>query len=193
MFADINCVVDRSGSMGLLRSDAIGGINTFIEEQKKVEGKACFSLALFNEEYTVIHAGVPLEDVKPLTEGDYVPAGMTALLDAIGKTIESVGKRLAALPKADRPDKVIFAILTDGLENSSTDFKEPGKIKEMIQHQTKKYGWEFFYLGANQDAIDVGTSMGVPLANNASYAATSAGTQGAYSTASSLVRSARGG
>jgi hypothetical protein len=149
---EIVCVIDRSGSMEAIKSDAIGGFNKFLDAQKKLPGEAKMTLVLFNHDYGVIQSGVDIQNTSLFNEKTYVPAGTTALLDAVGRTIDDTGKRLADTPEVNRPEKVIFAILTDGLENASKDYARE-KIRGMIKHQREKYGWEFIYLAANQDAF----------------------------------------
>lgn len=149
---DIICILDRSGSMGSIRSDAIGGFNTFLADQKRQPGEAVFTLVLFNHEYLLVHDHTPIAQAAPLDNHTYQPQGTTALLDAVGRTIDDVGKRLHNTPEEERPSKVIVAILTDGLENASKDYSR-GRVSEMIKHQQEKYSWEFIFLAANQDAI----------------------------------------
>jgi hypothetical protein len=157
---EISIVLDRSGSMASMAKEAIGGFNGFLESQQKLPGDARLTLVLFDHEYIVKYDERPIKDVPPLDEHTYVPRGTTALLDAIGRTINTIGERLDKTPEPERPGKVIIAILTDGLENASQEFK-PKQIRSMIEHQREKYTWEFIYLGANQDAIAVGETMGI--------------------------------
>jgi hypothetical protein len=133
-----------------IRSDTVGGVNSFIEDQKKEEGEAHFTLIQFNDKYEQT-VSAPLQDVKPLKNSDYRPTSMTALLDAVGRAIDETGLRLASMPEKDRPGQVIFVIMTDGYENSSTRFSSQ-RIKEMVEHQRNEYRWEFVFLGANQDS-----------------------------------------
>lgn len=190
--SEIVVVLDQSGSMQGIKSDVIGQFNGFLDDQKKVPGEANFSLVLFDSEnYTERYIGEPISKVEPLTEQTYRPGASTPLLDAIGKTIIKVGQKLAAMPEPERPSKVIFVIMTDGLENASTEFKEKGKIKEMVEHQTQKYSWEFIFLGANMDAIAEGTSLGVKASSSHSYAATGTGIRSAYGLMSSAVTQSR--
>ncbi|NNM05150.1 MAG: VWA domain-containing protein [Gemmatimonadetes bacterium] len=154
---DITLVVDRSGSMQQRRGDAEGGVNAFIQQQAEEPGEAFLTLVQFDTEYEIIHRGVPIDAVP---EYRLEPRGMTALLDAVGRAINETGIRLKKMKKADRPGLVIFVITTDGLENSSTEFKRT-QIKEMIEHQQTKYGWHFTFLGANQDAFAEAGAMGM--------------------------------
>lgn len=157
---EIAMVLDRSGSMAEMKPEAVGGFNAFLQSQQQLPGEAKLTLVLFDHEYIVAYDGRPIKDVSPLDDHTYVPRGTTALLDAIGRTINTIGERLDKTPEPERPGKVIVAILTDGLENASQEFK-PKQIRSMIEHQRIKYAWEFVYLGANQDAIEVGESIGV--------------------------------
>jgi uncharacterized protein YegL len=173
-FSFIACIIDRSGSMQSLRSDAVGGFNSFIEEQKKHPDEALLTLVLFNGDYQVVFDARPLGDIPPLTDATYVPSGSTALLDAVGRTIDDVGKRLAAMDEEQRPETVIVAILTDGEENSSRTYSLQ-QIASMIQHQQDVYKWEFLFLAADQDAITVAQSMSIHAADAVRFDSTSAG------------------
>lgn len=157
---EIICVVDRSGSMDTIRDDAIGGFNAFLSEQKKVDKPCKFTYVQFDDQYEVVHNGVDIKNVPLLTAATFVPRGWTALLDAVGRTVNEVGARLSVTPEHERPGKVLFVILTDGHENSSHEFSRE-RIKEMITHQREKYQWEFIFLAANQDAFTVGSGLGV--------------------------------
>lgn len=186
--ADITIVLDRSGSMNSIKDDTIGGFNTFLEEQKKLNDDDLLTLVQFDNEYEIIHNAVPLKEIEPLTNKTFIPRGSTALLDALGRTINSTGARLAAMKEEDRPDKVIFVIITDGHENASREFKHEN-VMEMINHQSEKYSWDFIYLGANQDAIDVGTKLGIGAGSSMTYASTSVGTHAGWKGfASSVTR-----
>jgi len=143
-----------------MSNDIIGSFNVFLEKQKEVEGEATMTLVQFDTEYEVIHENKLLKDVPNLTKDTFVPGGCTALLDAVGTTINNVGRRLFNTPKQNRPDKVIVVILTDGEENSSRKFRKI-QIKEMIEHQQKEYSWNFIFLGANQDSFTEATKIGV--------------------------------
>jgi len=188
----ISVVLDRSGSMQPTRDDTIGGFNAFLEEQKNAEGEAFFTLAQFDHEYDLQYDGVDIKEVAPLDSSTYVPRGSTSLHDAIGQTINSVGAKLSSIKEIDRPERVIFVIITDGLENTSKEFT--GKqIKEMIEHQQQKYNWDFVYLGANQDAIAVGESMGMKRGNTMTYEENCEGTQFALKSISDNMKAYRQG
>ena len=154
---DITVVLDRSGSMQVCQSDSEGGLNRFIEDQKKQPGEAVFTLVQFDTEYEFVHRAIPIQTVPhcPL-----VPRGNTALLDAVGRAIVETGERLSKMNEADRPGLVVFVILTDGEENSSREFTLE-KVREMISHQQSVYKWQFTYLGANQDAFAEAGSLGI--------------------------------
>jgi hypothetical protein len=165
--------------MNAMKEEAIGGINAFLESQQKLPGEARLTLVLFDHEYIVAHDGVPIKDVPPLDNHSYVPRGTTALLDAIGRTINTIGERLDRTPEPDRPGKVIVAILTDGLENASQEFKRK-EIFKMIKHQREVYSWEFVFLGAKQDAISTGAKMGIPIANAVTFSEAPGGAARAF-------------
>ena len=171
---EIAYVLDRSGSMQSLASDAIGGFNAFLESQKQLEGSANFTLVLFDHEYLVIHKNVDIRQVPPLDAQTYVPRGQTALLDAVGRTIDDLGAHLARLPEDKRPEKVIVAIFTDGLENASRVFTTE-RLAASIQHQQEKYSWEFLFLAANQDAIASAAKIAIPAAQAMNFAASPLG------------------
>ncbi len=157
-------VLDRSGSMASVVDDTIGGFNTFLEEQKRVPGAARLTLTRFDHEYEIVHECVDLATVPPLDRTTYVPRGSTALLDAIGRTISAV--RGGA--DAGEGWKVVFAILTDGRENASREFSRPA-VLESIRRQREEHGWEFVFLGANQDAIGEAGAIGIDSSRAASW------------------------
>lgn len=187
---DLVFIMDRSGSMDAIKNDAIGGFNKFIETQKALPGEAKFTLVLFDHEYLIEHNGVNLQSVKPLDNNSYVPRGMTALLDAVGRTITDVGNRLSNVSEDERPEKVVVAIMTDGEENASTDYNKD-KINKMIGHQRDMYQWEFIFLAAGQDAIKAGASMGIPMQASINFAQTGDGVMRAMSTASNYMANTR--
>jgi hypothetical protein len=169
-------VVDRSGSMESVASDIIGGFNQFIKNQKENKiGECRVSFYQFDDVFEEVYKNVLIEDVKDLTKETFVPRNCTALYDAVGKTVDDVGKELSDLPENERPEKVWIVILTDGLENASVNYNQQ-KVREMIKHQQEKYNWLFTYIGANQDSWEVGVSIGVPGANTYNYVSTGANT-----------------
>lgn len=172
-FTSINIVLDRSGSMKTLAADTIGGFNTFIAEQKKVEGEAALTLATFASDYKLIHDFTPLKHIADLTLETYQPAGYTALYDAIGRTINATGNKLAAMKEEDRPSQVLFVIMTDGENNASKEFTRE-QVFSMLEHQRSKYNWQVVYIGAGADAMKTGVSLGVSAANAVQYDSKSA-------------------
>jgi electron transfer flavoprotein alpha subunit len=163
----IAVVLDRSGSMSGIKRQTADSLDEFINKQKDVGGNASVTLAQFDDQYDIVWKDKDLSETTSVSRF-YRPRGLTALLDAIGKTINSVGASLAAKPDDEKPDKVIFVILTDGLENASKEYTRE-KIFDMIRHQEEKYGWEFVFLGANQDAIGVGMELGIKMGSAATY------------------------
>lgn len=153
-------ILDRSGSMSGLESDTIGGFNSMIAKQQKEEGEAIVSTVLFDDVTDVIHDRVPIGDIKKLTEEDYFVRGCTALLDAVGGAIHHIGNVHKYAREEDRPTKTLFVITTDGLENASRNYSFKD-VKKMIERQKEKYNWEFLFLGANIDAIEVAGNMGI--------------------------------
>ena len=157
---EIVFILDRSGSMSGLEKDTIGGFNTTIEKQKQEEGEAIVSTVLFDNDMEVLHDRVSLEKVAPLTDKEYYARGCTALLDAIGGAIHHIGNVHKYAREEDRPEKTVFVITTDGMENASRRYSA-GEVKRMITRQKEKYGWEFLFLGANIDAQSVADDMGI--------------------------------
>ena len=165
---EIAFVLDRSGSMEPLVAETIAGFNQFLRDQQAMPGLARFTLVLFDDIIETPVDAVPVAEVVGLTTTTYTTRGCTALLDAIGTTIDKLGVRFAATPEHDRPGKVIIAILTDGEENSSRQFTM-ADINQRITHQREAYNWEFLFLGANQDAIAAASQMGIAAHNSATF------------------------
>lgn len=187
---EIVIVVDRSGSMSPIAADMRGGFDTFIAEQRKLPGDCAVTLAQFDDKHDIVYAGTPIGNVPPL---ELVPRGSTALLDAIGRTIDAVGSRLAAMKEAERPGKVMFVIITDGQENASKEYNRK-RVFDMITTQQKDFAWEFIYLGANQDAIGASRDLGIAAGRGVNFSATKgAGAQGVMRGISSNAASYRGG
>ena len=168
-------ILDRSGSMGGLESDTIGGFNSMIKKQKKEDGEAFVSTVLFDDVTEVIHDRVPIRDVKKLTDDEYFVRGCTALLDAVGSAIDHIGNVQKYAREEDRPAKTLFVITTDGLENASRRYTFK-RVKKMIKRQQEKYNWEFLFLGANIDAIEVAGNMGISRDRAANYHCDEVGT-----------------
>jgi uncharacterized protein YegL len=189
---EIGFVLDRSGSMESMAKEAIGGFNGFLESHRKAPGDAKLTLVLFDHEYIVAHDGRPMKDVPKLDESSYQPRGTTALLDAIGRTINAIGQRLDHTPESNRPSKVLIVILTDGLENASKEFSLK-QILEMIKHQREVYSWEFIFLGAGQDAIQTAARIGIASANAVQFDETPQGVCAAFSAIAVSSAAYRGG
>ena len=187
---EIISIVDRSGSMESILDDAIGGFNTFLRSQQAQPGEAKLSLILFDHEYQIVHQAVDIQQVKLLDRETYVPRGMTVLLDAVGKTIDAVGERLAATPENERPSQVIVSILTDGYENASQTYSKP-KVAEMIQHQTEKYNWAFEFQAANMDAFAAAKELSIAQDHVVQFEATGEGVREAFAQQSQRVSAMR--
>ena len=153
-------IMDRSGSMGGLEADTIGGFNSMLQKQKKESGNIIWSTVLFDHISEVIHDRIPVEKVRELDSDTYYVRGSTALLDAVGGAIRHIGNVHKYAREEDRPTKTLFVITTDGMENASVIF-DYRRVKQMIERQQKKYGWEFIFLGANMDAVGVAGRIGI--------------------------------
>ena len=171
--------------MESIRSDAIGGFNRFLADQQEPEDPARFTMVLFDDQYDVVHNGTDIQTVPLLTNTTFVPRGMTALLDAVGKTLNTVSARLAEIPVDDRPEKIIV-ILTDGHENASREFTLP-VIREMISHYTTDLKWDFIYLAATQDAFGEAGKMGISADNTLQFTANIAGIHDSYNSISTAM------
>jgi Mg-chelatase subunit ChlD len=176
-------VLDRSGSMSAIKSDAEGGLKQFIADQKGQPGKITLTLARFDTEYELVYVNRDLYEIDGIK---LQPRGGTALLDAIGRTITKVGEDLESMTENDRPGKVLFVIITDGMENSSVEWTRE-KVFEAITRQRDTYGWEFIFLAANQDAVQTGREMGIADRNSMTFAATGEGARGMAHAVSSYV------
>ena len=169
-------ILDRSGSMSGLEADTIGGFNSMIAKQKKEEGEAYISTVLFDDTCEVLYDRVPVNKVEPMNDNQYYVRGCTALLDAIGGAIHHIGNVHKYAREEDRPEKTLFIITTDGMENASRQYSYE-KVKEMVARQKEKYGWEFLFLGANIDAIDVAGKFGIDSNRALNYVSDHKGTQ----------------
>ena len=179
-------ILDRSGSMAGLEADTIGGFNAMLEKQRSEPGEAVISTVLFDNETEVIHDRIPLDRVPRLTEKEYYVRGCTALLDAVGGAIHHIGNVHKYAREEDRPEKTLFVITTDGLENASRRYTYD-KVKSMIERQREKYGWEFLFLGANIDAAREAARFGIREECAANYHADSIGTEAVYTSVSEAV------
>ncbi len=175
---EIIFVVDRSGSMSSIAKAMSDGFDEFINKQKALPGECKVTAAQFDDQYEVLYTAKPLNEVPGY---ELVPRGMTALLDAVGKTIIDTGNRLAKLEEPERPSQVLFVVVTDGGENSSKEFRgEAGRkrVFDMITEQRQKYSWEFVFLGANQDSIATATGLGISASNAVTFDPTIGGSMG---------------
>lgn len=182
MLTEVIFVIDKSGSMSKFKEDTIGGFNSFIDKQRDGEGDVNLTLVQFNHDYHPIFESKKINEIEYLTEQSYIPEGTTALLDAVGRTIDDIGKVFDK--REGKPENVIFCITTDGLENSSSDYTKD-MIKEKVEHQTNNYGWNFIFFGANIDSFAEADSIGVH--NTTNYDFTSKGTRALYSTLSTMT------
>lgn len=153
-------ILDKSGSMSGLESDTIGGFNSMLAKQKALEGKCLITTVLFDNEYELLHDRIEIQAVNQISEEEYFVGGSTALLDAIGKTINKIGNAQKNTVAEYRAENILFVIITDGQENSSRKYSMK-QIKEMIEHQKSKYNWEFIFLGANIDAVETAGRFGI--------------------------------
>src|SRR5882724_10365063 len=164
-YTHISVVLDRSGSMAECASDTVGGFNRFVSDQKQVPGQATLTLVQFDTEYEIVHDCIDIQKVPPL---DFRPRGNTALLDAFGKAIVTTGEWLGKKAEEERPEHVVFVVLTDGHENASKEFSK-AKVRDLVKQQSDTYKWQFVFLGANIDSIDEGGQIGVAAAMAMNY------------------------
>ena len=184
-------ILDRSGSMSGLELDTIGGFNSVLEKQRKNKtGQINVTTALFDNEYELLHNKIPIQEVKPLTEKEYFVRGSTALLDAIGKTISQVKAEQNKLNAKEKSGKVLFVIITDGMENASKEYTI-NTVKKLISEQKENENWEFLFLGANIDAIKTAESFGIEKSRAAQYKSDSIGTQNNYKSINNAVEEFR--
>ena len=181
-------ILDRSGSMSGLESDTIGGFNGMLRRQREESADILVSTVLFDDEVEVIHDRVPIGDVPPLTEREYFTRGCTALLDAIGDSIHHIRNIHKYAREEDRPVRTMFVITTDGLENASVRHT-PEKVKKLIEHQEKKHGWEFVFLGANMDAVAVAGDLGIRRENSVEFACDAGGVRENFASLGAMTAS----
>ncbi|WP_166829510.1 vWA domain-containing protein [Thalassoroseus pseudoceratinae] len=189
----ITVVLDRSGSMGIIREATIEAVNGYVATQQEESGECLLTLVQFDDRYQVDCATIPIQDFAPLTLETYQPRGSTALLDAIGRTILENGRQFAAMSEADRPGMVLFVIQTDGQENSSQEF-DLARINDLIAEHRDKYNWQFVFLGADQDAIASAAAMGISAGSSLAYSHSARGQHAAFAAMAkntSKFRSAR--
>ena len=183
-------ILDRSGSMAGLESDTIGGFNSMIEKQKKLEGKCYVSTVLFDNESEVLHDRIDLVDVPKMTDKEYFPRGCTALLDTIGGAIHHIENIHKYARKEDVPEHTLFCITTDGMENASHKY-DLKKVRKMIEAK-KEIGWEFIFIGANIDAVSAAADIGISEDRAVNYTASACGTASVYEAMSDVASSVRG-
>ena len=183
-------ILDRSGSMAGLEKDTIGGFNAMLEKQRRGEGQALISTVLFSNESAVIHDRVDAREVPPLTEREYFVCGCTALLDAVGGAIHHIGNVHKYAREEDRPERTLFVITTDGMENASRHY-DLRRVREMIERQKARYGWEFLFLGANIDAVDTAARLGIDADRAANFHCDAQGTQLNYEAVSDAMSAMR--
>ena len=183
-------ILDRSGSMAGLEKDTIGGFNAMLEKQRRGEGQALISTVLFSNESAVIHDRVDAREVPPLTEREYFVCGCTALLDAVGGAIHHIGNVHKYAREEDRPERTLFVITTDGMENASRHY-DLRRVRTMIERQKARYGWEFLFLGANIDAVDTAARLGIDADRAANFHCDAQGTQLNYAAVSDAVSAMR--
>lgn len=181
-------VLDRSGSMEHLTEETIGGFNSLIKKQKDdTAGDVYVTTVLFDDRYEILHDHLDIRDIPRLTGKEYYARGCTALLDAVGRTIDNIGERLSAADESDRPGKILFVITTDGYENASRDYTKK-KVKEMITLQQETYNWKFLFLGADIDAVGEADSIGIRSAGACMPTATSAGVASSFQAVSHIAQ-----
>ena len=185
-------ILDRSGSMSGLEKDTIGGFNALIEKHKKAPGEAFVSTVLFDTECRVLHDRAPIANVPPMTEEDYTPGGCTALLDAVGSAIHHIGNVHKYAREEDRPAHTLFVITTDGMENASRRYTYE-QVRQKIERQKEKYGWEFIFLGANIDAAAMARGIGIDADRAVRYCSDEIGTQLNYEVISEVAMQVRRG
>ena len=189
-FTEIVFILDRSGSMSGLETDTIRGYNSMLKKQKKEKGEAVISTILFDDEAEILHDRKELTAVAPITEQEYYVRGCTALLDAVGEAIEHITKVQKEMPKDERPEKTLFIITTDGMENASRKYTYD-KVKRLVEKRKKKKHWEFIFLGANIDAVEVAGRFGVSANRAVRYECDSEGTRLNFDVMSKIVGCAR--
>ena len=179
-------IIDRSGSMSGLEKDTIGGFNSMIEKQRKEEGECYVSTVLFDHETKVLHDRAKLSEVKPMTEEDYTVRGTTALIDALGGAIHHIGNVHKYARPEDVPAHTMFVITTDGMENASRRYTSD-QVKQKIERQKEKYGWEFIFIGANIDAVETAARYGINSDRAVNYRADKKGTKVMYEAVANAV------
>ncbi|WP_147535180.1 vWA domain-containing protein [Bacillus marasmi] len=185
-------ILDKSGSMAGLEADTIGGYNSMLKKQQDAEGEAIVTTVLFDHGYELLHDRINVRGIAPISDEEYQVGGTTALFDAIGFTIQKIVNVQKRTSETERADKVLFVITTDGMENASREFTAK-KIKEMVEHQKVKFGWEFIFLGANIDAVTTAAQFGIDEDFAVDYRADNIGTQLNYEAVNEVVMKFRSG
>lgn len=185
-------ILDRSGSMAGLESDTIGGYNAMLEKQKKEAGEATITTVLFDDRYELLHDRIDLRGIRPITDQEYYVRGCTALLDAVGRTIQKISGVQQHTAPEYRADQVLFVITTDGMENASREYTYD-KVRSLVEQQKREYGWEFLFLGANIDAVGTASRFGIGADRAVNYHADSEGTRLNYQVVSETVSCMRAG
>lgn len=179
-------ILDRSGSMSGLEEDTIGGFNSMIAKQKKEEGEAYVSTVLFDDRCEVLHDRVPMDRVPAMTDKEYYVRGCTALLDAVGGAIHHIATVHKYAREEDRPEKTLFVITTDGMENASKHYSYE-KVQTMIKKEQEEYGWEFIFIGANIDAVQEAKRFGIRKERAVNYVHDEMGTEAVYRSVNKAV------
>ncbi len=189
---EIVFILDRSGSMSGLEADTIGGYNSMLEKQKEEEGEAIISTVLFDDRTEVLHDRMSIKKVKKITDKEYYVRGCTALLDAVGGAIHHIGRIQKEMPEDERPEKTLFIITTDGMENASHHYSSD-EVKQMIRHEQEKYGWEFVFLAANIDAVETAAGYGIGGESAVNYVHDVRGTELVYESVNNVIRDVKKG
>lgn len=183
-------ILDKSGSMSGLESDTIGGFNAMLAKQKRLDGDCRVTTVLFDHEYSLLHDRADVQAVTPITEREYAVGGSTALLDAVGRTINKIDNALRNTAVEYRPDKVVFVIITDGAENASVEYNLR-QVRQMIRRQSEGGNWNFLFLGANIDAVEAAASIGIEAKRAANFRADSAGVKKNFNVLDEVICSFR--
>lgn len=191
----ITFLLDRSGSMRSTADDAVGGFNTLLENQKKLPGECTVSVIQFDHEYRKDYHMTPIAEIMPLTDKTFVPRGSTAYVDALARSITELGETLEAMPEEERPEIVIFAVITDGMENSSQTYRGPdgrAKVRQMIEHQREVYKWQFAFMGSDEGALEHAEEMAIPMSGRLTYANSGGGVAMSMASLDAGIERARG-
>jgi hypothetical protein len=178
-FTELVFILDKSSSMAGLEGDTIGGYNSVLKKQKALEGEVAVTTVLFDNHYQLLHDRINIKGVSPITEREYYVGGSTALMDAVGMTINKIINVQKNTSPEEKAEKVIFVITTDGMENASREYTRP-MVKKLIEKQEKEYGWEFIFLGANIDAVEFAEGIGIRRDRAANFHADSKGIKANY-------------